>query len=58
MMKSTIKWETGEPKEELIQIRKQARRGRTLQNNLRKLLEQSAMLDVCMEGEKEQEFVA
>ena len=45
-------------KQELIQIRKQARKGRTLQNNLRKLLEQSAMLDVCMEGEKEQEFVA
>ena len=45
-------------KQELILIRKQARKGRTLQNNLRKLLEQSALLDVCMEGEKEQEFVA
>lgn len=45
-------------KQELIQTRRQARKGRTLQNSLRKLLEQSAMLEVCLEGEKEQEFVA
>lgn len=53
-----IQKENESMKQELIQIRKQARKGRTLQNNLRKLLDQSAMLDVCMEGEKEQEFVA
>lgn len=53
-----IQKENESMKQEMIQIRKQARKGRTLQNNLRKLLEQSVMLDVCMEGEKEQEFVA
>ena len=53
-----LKSEIGQLKQELIDTRKEARKGRTLQNNLRKLLEQSAMLDVCMEGEKEQEFVS
>lgn len=53
-----MKTEYEQMKAEYSLLRKQARKGRTLQNNLRKLLEQSALLDVCMEGEKEQEFVA
>ena len=45
-------------KQELIQIRKQARKGRTLQSNLRKLLEQSCILESVGENQMEKEFVA
>jgi len=45
-------------KQELIQIRKQARKGRTLQSNLRKLLEQSCILESVGENQIEKEFVA
>ena len=45
-------------KQELIQIRKQARKGRTLHSNLRKLLEQSCILESVGENQMEKEFVA
>lgn len=45
-------------KRELIQIRKQARKDRTLQNNLRKLLEQSALLDAPEENQTSEMIVA
>lgn len=45
-------------KQELIQIRKQARKGRTLQSNLRKLLEQSCILESVGENQMEKEIVA
>lgn len=50
--------ENGRMKQELIQIRKQARKGRTLQSNLRKLLEQSCILESVGENQVEKEFVA
>ena len=45
-------------KEELKLVRKQARKGRTLHGNLRKLLEQSCMLEAVGENQTEKEFVA
>lgn len=45
-------------KEELKLVRKQARKGCTLQNNLRKLLEQSALLDVPEENQTSEMIVA
>lgn len=45
-------------KEELKLVRKQARKGRTLHGNLRKLLEQSCMLEAVKENQTEEEIVA
>ena len=53
-----IQKENESMKQELIQIRKQARKGRTLQSNLRKLLEQSCILESVGENQMEKEFVA
>lgn len=45
-------------KEELKLVRKQARKGRTLHGNLRKLLEQSCMLEAVKENQTEEDIVA
>lgn len=45
-------------KEELKLIRKQARKGRTLHGNLRKLLEQTCMLEAVGENQTKKEIVA
>lgn len=52
-----IQKENDSMKRELIQTRKQARKGRTLQNNLRKLLEQSALLDAPEENQTSEMIV-
>lgn len=56
-MEKLIK-ENEQLKEELKLVRKQARKGRTLHGNLRKLLEQSCMLEAVGENQTEEEIVA
>ena len=53
-----MKAEYEQMKAECIQLRKQVRKGRTLQNNLRKLLEGSALLDAPEENQTDGQIVA
>lgn len=53
-----MKAEYEQMKAECTQLRKQVRKGRTLQNNLRKLLEGSALLDAPEENQTDGQIVA